>query len=304
MPGLRPLAFGEILDASFNLLGRQWRTLAAITLAVASPAIAISTLIVFALAPEQFDLEATQSPLLALTEPGQGGVLAAIGGARLLEVAATTLAMMACLQVVGRAYAGRESDARGALAFALPRLPRAVGLVVVAGIGVGLGLLLIVPGIWLGTVWSLALPALLLERLGVLRALARSQEIVRGRFWTVLGLLALSLAMVLLISVLLAALIGGFAAIVAGDSEASGAAAAFVAGVGSVVVTAPLLSAVLMVLYVDQRVRAERFDLEDLARCVGGGAGAPPPRSQAGLGERPGELPSGWLPPSPPPGAK
>jgi hypothetical protein len=45
--------------------------------------------------------------------------------------------------------------------------------------------LLILPGLWLMTRWSLFAPAIVHERLGVTASLRRSTELVRGAFWPV-----------------------------------------------------------------------------------------------------------------------
>lgn len=45
--------------------------------------------------------------------------------------------------------------------------------------------LLVVPGLWLATKWSLFAPAIVHERLGPTSALARSSTLVRGVFWPV-----------------------------------------------------------------------------------------------------------------------
>lgn len=63
-----------------------------------------------------------------------------------------------------------------------------VGLVVIAVLGVMLGL---APGMYLLTVWSLALPVVVLERPGGLRALRRSRELVYGNRLRVLVLVVL-----------------------------------------------------------------------------------------------------------------
>ena len=61
-------------------------------------------------------------------------------------------------------------------------------------------LLLIVPGLLLSARWSAAGPLLVLDRLGPIAALERSNELVRGRTWSVVGagvvisLLAVALA--------------------------------------------------------------------------------------------------------------
>ena len=50
---------------------------------------------------------------------------------------------------------------------------------------------LVVGGVWLWGVWAVAAPALLLEGVGPVRALRRSAQLVRGRFWRTWGVRAL-----------------------------------------------------------------------------------------------------------------
>jgi hypothetical protein len=313
MPGLRPLDLGEILDAAFRVFGRRWRTLVLAALAVAVPLNLVSTGLVLAFAPEQFDLDASENPLSRLTEPGQGGALAAVTGARLVDLVASGLAVAACLRVAAADYVGRDPGPGAALMFGLRRLPEVVGLLLMTGLGVAAGiLLLVVPGVWLGTVWALALPALLFERTGVFGALGRSRGLVRGRFWPVLGLLALAFLLTIFGAGLLGALAGGFAAAGGADSETAGALAALVSGIGSMAVALPLASAMLLAMYVDQRVRGEGLTIGALARELGEpqdepdhhpdpeqypdhGRPAPPATGPAP------ELPGGWQPPRPGP---
>lgn len=56
-----------------------------------------------------------------------------------------------------------------------------VGVSLLTGVGVGVGLfLLVVPGLILFTRWSLAVPAVMLERRSPLDAMRRSRELVKG----------------------------------------------------------------------------------------------------------------------------
>ena len=47
--------------------------------------------------------------------------------------------------------------------------------------------LLVVPGAWLYTRWSLSVPVICKEDMGAVESLKRSSALVRGRFWFVLG---------------------------------------------------------------------------------------------------------------------
>jgi len=53
------------------------------------------------------------------------------------------------------------------------------------GLPLAAGGLLVLPGLWLLTRWSLYAPAIVHERLGAREGLARSAQLVRGNFWAV-----------------------------------------------------------------------------------------------------------------------
>ena len=69
--------------------------------------------------------------------------------------------------------------------------------------------LLVMPGLWLLTRWSLFAPVIVREHLGPLAALGRSNELVRGRFELVF--LTAALAVVLEEAVMDAGALGGLA---------------------------------------------------------------------------------------------
>jgi hypothetical protein len=78
-----------------------------------------------------------------------------------------------------------------------PQLPTAIGAGLLAAIGIGIGLLLlIVPGLFLLTIWSMLIPVIVLERRKVGEAFTRSREIVRGNGWNVFGLVVVTVLVV------------------------------------------------------------------------------------------------------------
>jgi ribosomal protein L40E len=65
-----------------------------------------------------------------------------------------------------------------------------------AGLGVGVGLfLLIVPGLFLLTIWSMVAPVIVLERSDVLGAFGRSRALVRGSGFRVFGLILVTIVL-------------------------------------------------------------------------------------------------------------
>ena len=77
---------------------------------------------------------------------------------------------------------------------------------IVAAIGIAIGfVLLIVPGLYLLTIWSMLIPVIVLERRSVEEAFGRSREIVRGNGWPVLGLSLVTFVIVAIASLLIQA---------------------------------------------------------------------------------------------------
>jgi hypothetical protein len=67
-------------------------------------------------------------------------------------------------------------------------------MAILSGAAIGLGLLfLIVPGVLLYLIWSVAGPALVEERLGPLQALRRSRDLTRGTRWKVFAVVLVSM---------------------------------------------------------------------------------------------------------------
>src|SRR4051794_28383432 len=65
-----------------------------------------------------------------------------------------------------------------------PVLLTLVVVAFLAGVGVAIGFaLIVVPGLFLMTIWAVTAPVVVIERAGVIGAFRRSQELVRGHGW-------------------------------------------------------------------------------------------------------------------------
>ena len=85
-----------------------------------------------------------------------------------------------------------------------PRLPAVIVAGILAGLGIGIGLvLLIVPGLFLLTIWALLIPVIVIEGKSAGEAFSRSREVVRGHGWSVFGLVIVTFLLVGIASALI-----------------------------------------------------------------------------------------------------
>jgi hypothetical protein len=202
--------------------------------------------------------------------------------ALVIAVIAETLFTGMVVELVADVQDGRRDATAGQLLRAAsPVLGQLVLVGLVAGIGIVIGfVLIIIPGLILLTIWSVAAPVVVLERPGGLRALSRSRELVRGNGWNVFG--------VILVMVILVAVVTG---IIEAIADSGGTGIGLVVRVILGILTAPISSLASAVLY---------FELGGSAR------GDTPDRgTYPGAGTFPGETtyPSSASGPAPPPAA-
>lgn len=139
-----------------------------------------------------------------------------------------------------------------------------LGLAIVAGLATGLGyILLLVPGLILSVLWSVAAPAVVVEKRGVFESLQRSRDLTRGHRWSVFGLLVLYAVA----SWLIGMLIGGLS-VATGGSFMAGTPNIWVtllAGPVVSVLSSVIASAGVAALYYELRTAKEGAGPEVLA---------------------------------------
>ena len=302
-PGLRPLSFGEILDVALKIFGRHWQTLVGSVLVPTVPLQILSVLVVLSIAPEQFDLDGETSA----APEGTGTEIAAVLVVQLLSALASLLAWAACFKAVADGYLGRDPSIGRSLRFGLPKIIRLLGLAIVTGIMVAIGFLgLLVGALFVAALVILSPAALLFERVGVFSAIGRSFELVKGRYWSIVLLVLVIFLAFLVIGVVFGGILGAVAGAAGSEDETAGAIVSFLSNTALTAVTTPLFAAIVTVLYFDQRVRKEGFDLQLLAEGMGeqhSFTGAPEPEPYAQPQPQPPAQPapsgtSGWQPPS------
>ncbi|MFC5667950.1 hypothetical protein ACFP3U_33920 [Kitasatospora misakiensis] len=291
---LRPLGLGEILDGAVSTVRKHWRVTLGLAFGVAVVQQGGSLAAQLAVQGNTGELTPVLTTLISLPL------------SLLLGVVASALLTM----VVSRAILGQAVSIGDAWRDARPRLLQLGGLTLLTGLIVGgivllgfapligylvtgaeepaivallviVGLLSLPVAFWLGIQLSLAAPALMLEKQGVITAVSRSRRLVRRSWWRICGITVLSqviaafVAGVISTPFTIAGMVIGFDDFVgqidSGETGSMPAAMLITIAIGGVLsstVTLPFTATIGVLLYVDQRIRREALDIE-LARAAG-----------------------------------
>ena len=309
---LRPLSVGEILDGAFQAVRSNARTM------VGTAAAVVAAVTVLSIVPDALLLHGLRdNPALTGASTSVTDQIALLGGLGESRVVSTVLTFIAVTMLnallivpVSEAVLGRRMDAGAMWRRARGRLLAALGLALLIGLvtavvvivvlvpgaaaiaagattgGAGLlvaGVLAALVAVFLiYTRWSLAAPALVLERAPVTTAMRRSWRIVRGSTWRVFGILLLSGIIVAIGQAVITVPVGLLASLPAAGQPSPYAslpatfAQLLITGVGTIVAGAifyPFSAAVSALLYIDLRMRREGLDVR-LARAVAEGTPA------------------------------
>ncbi|WP_406394736.1 glycerophosphoryl diester phosphodiesterase membrane domain-containing protein [Streptomyces sp. NBC_00887] len=303
---LRPLGVGEILDGAVSTMRANWRTVLGISLTVSVISeIAVILLQRYVLPePKSVDSNAVGAEAIRQAADSAQSSLLTSAPATLISMIATLFITSVLTVVISRSVLGRKATLSDAWAEARPRLLPLLGLTLLMSLmsaavmtvgllpgmllGGGAGIALAFVGfvaacvvvVWLMVRFSLAPPALMLERQSVLTSLRRSAKLVRGTWWRTFGILALTYLLVMVVALIIVIPFGIIAVTVDSDglseflnssSTDFGWPFLIITGIGEVIIstlTYPFTAGVIALLYVDQRIRREALDL-DLARAAG-----------------------------------
>lgn len=306
---LRPLGVGEILDGAVSTMRTYWRTVLGISLTVA---VITQVLVVLlqGLVLNDAGTAALDNPNASLDDVTRalGEVMAGSGAVALITLIASVAATALLTTVTSRAVLGKPVTAGEAWRDARPQVLKLFGLIcllpliaaaiilagatpgILVGIfgsttgGVALGVLggaaAAVLAVWLMVRFSLASPALMLEKQGITKSMSRSAKLVRGSWWRVFGIQLLATVIANIVASIvvipftfIAAAVGGNGVVGLFNTNGGDVGWAFliISGIGSVIgsmITFPITAGVTVLLYIDQRIRREALDL-DLARAAG-----------------------------------
>ncbi|MGW1954348.1 DUF7847 domain-containing protein [Streptomyces sp. NPDC001920] len=306
---LRPLGVGEILDGAVSTMRTYWRTVLGISLTVAVVTQILVILLQGLVLNDLAGTEALNDPSATVSELARATRDALISSTLvfLISVVGAIVATALLTTVTSRAVLGKSVTTGEAWRDARPQVLRLFGLlfllllmtfglvsvgalpgilVAASGSGEG-GAALAVLGVlgagivalWLWFRFSLASPALMLEKQGILKSLSRSAKLVRGSWWRVFGIQLLATIIANIVAAIVVIPFTFLGGAVSGEGATSfvegttdfGWTFLIISGIGSVIgsmITFPISAGVTVLLYIDQRIRREALDLE-LARAAG-----------------------------------
>ena len=148
-----------------------------------------------------------------------------------------------------------------------PVLGTLLGASILYGIAVGIGfILLIVPGLFLVTIWAVIAPVIVIENCRAIDSFGRSRGLVKGFGWPVFGAVLCAVLITFVVSAILLSIAAAIA---------DGPILRIVLGVLASTVTAPITALVAAVLY--YRLLLLKGDLGAVVRDAGSEDYTPPP---------------------------
>ncbi len=274
--GLRPLSTGELLDRTFSLYRNYFVLFIAI--------FALPHLVVLAYQCVGLTFQSSK--------PDIGNVFLTLFwsmGAWLLTIAVAATSQAATVVAVSQVHLGRPATILESFSRVKGEILGVIGLSLLVGLAAGAALLLlIVPGVLLFIIWSLAVPAKVLENLSASDAMSRSSDLTKGDrgrifvIWLLFIVLEIGVSMLLRWPVEIAAGVNTMFAL-----QRSGRLwAAALLGVTfiSQCLVGPLATIAFSLVYYDERVRKEAFDLQLMMMTLDGSTPANPPTSPVQAG--------------------
>lgn len=244
--------FGRVIQNTFGVVKRNWQGLTLLSVVlVGIPAAFFGWLQVttLGLQGERMDQFNGGTALIWVV-----GILASMVASALLQ-ATTVRVSVADLN-------GNRVSALDELRKSLPALLPIIVLSIVMTVAIMVAaFFLVVPALILAVLWSVALPALVVERISPFAALSRSRNLTRGSRWRIVGLFFIYLAIYFVLTLVVGGIIGAL-------SMASTGLALIGTVITSVVsaVISGLVGAVgIAVLYYELRSTKEGVGVDQLA---------------------------------------
>jgi MFS family permease len=284
---LRPLGFGQLLDGGIKALRHNPKVMIGLNGAVAL----VATVAMFGLGYQYFSSILSFDVVAQEQAFSAGSVVGLLAGSLVATLLLTMVTVISSVSV-GRSVIGEVIPPGEAWTRSLRRMPTVLVitllmmLAIIVGYGVVVGVIIVsalvdpvlavIVGIvtvlgsvalvvWLGIKLSIALPAAALERLGPIASIRRSWGLTTGRFWRILSVLLVATIITSVIQNVLSTPVSVILPLAFLNSAAPPTGLFIlllaVASYVGLLLSTVYVASVTAVIYTDQRMRREGFDL-------------------------------------------
>ena len=266
VPELRARGIGEVLDAAVVLYRARFLRLLAVTAWVIIPAQIFSAIVLLSAQPTGFDLGVTGTPTPVYDTGDFAAQIGATLVVGLVGIVSSAFVTAACTRIVADAYVDHTESAGDAMRLAARRLLPIIGLSIMLTLAQIAGFAACFVGVIVPMAFfAVAVPVLIIEGTGVFRALGRSLDLAKPKFWHVLGVVIAAQMLTFVLQGGLSALLGlGLAS----DNATVLVIMQSVVNSLAALITTPFVAAATLVLYFDLRMRVEGFDIQLLMQRV------------------------------------
>ena len=251
-PQLRPLSLGEVLDRTFQFYRKEFLLFVGIA--------AIPQIIVLAF--QILNLAMRGSSSAAAVAVAAIGILVVL----IVNIVATAVSQAATSAALSDIYLGRPTSIGAAFDKIRGSIGRMTGIVFGLGLLIGIGFIcLIIPGIYLALIWSLAIPAAVIEDLDFAECRDRSKTLTEGALGRIFVIYLLVMAVTYGVVLGVGAVVGGLGLAILGKAAIGSLAFNALTQITNFIaatLVGPLGMIAFTIAYYDQRVRKEGFDIQ------------------------------------------
>lgn len=257
---MRPRTLGEILSAAFEIYKENAAKLFLIVAVIVVPLSLLGALLGQVLAGSNEETITVLGETQTISDRTFAAVVLGTLIAAIIGVIISAVLQAALMRGAALATIGDPVDVEASYRWGLKRFGSVLLVAILVGISVAIGfILLIVPGIILLTLFSVSIPALVIEDRRGTDAMKRSWELAKEHFWHVLG--------VIIVAWIITTVVGSVLGAIGGDNW-------FLAWIFSAIaqiITAPFAALVSVLLYLDLRARKEALTADSLRRELASG---------------------------------
>jgi hypothetical protein len=193
---------------------------------------------------------------IQVSETSAAAALIVAAIAAVIGVIISAVLQAAIMRGAAQGSIGDQVDVEASYKWGFARFGSVLLISILVGLAVFVGLLLlIIPGIFLAVMFSVAIPALVVENRRGTDAMGRSWNLVKGHFWHALGLF--------IVTFIVVAVVGGIIGAIGGAISDNWFVTWIFSSIAQIIV-APFSALVSVLLYLDLRARTESLSADAL----------------------------------------